>query len=244
MFSLRAVRASGARTAPSNLARAFTTSTPYSKTPSLADLTPEGVESFDSKQRAFRQKLSQQQKQKDASQFRSTSSPAPTAPSASNASLQSQLDSVASGSYSSSSTEATSAATGEQESGKRKGALSSLIYGTKEGREMEQEMEQSFSQVLARGKYVHSIVFHNVKPDKVDEYVDLVGNWYPKMAAMPENKVHLVGSWRTEVGDAETFGEPATVSVMRRDNNHGSSHLGIPTIPRIPSVSPPDLHSP
>ncbi|KAH7382071.1 hypothetical protein BKA64DRAFT_684862 [Cadophora sp. MPI-SDFR-AT-0126] len=87
----------------------------------------------------------------------------------------------------------------------RKGKLSSLIYGTKEGREMDREIEHSFSQVLARGKYVHSIVFHQVKPDKVDEYVDLVGNWYPKMAGMEENKVHLVGSWRTEVGDCDTF---------------------------------------
>lgn len=73
---------------------------------------------------------------------------------------------------------------------------------------MDREIEHSFSQVLARGKYVHSIVFHDVKPDKVDEYVDLVGSWYPRMAGMPENKVHLVGSWRTEVGDCDTFGEP------------------------------------
>lgn len=72
---------------------------------------------------------------------------------------------------------------------------------------MDREIEHSFSQVLARGKYVHSIVFHEVKPDKVDEYVKLVGGWYPKMASMPENKVHLVGSWRTEVGDCDTFGK-------------------------------------
>ena len=71
---------------------------------------------------------------------------------------------------------------------------------------MDKEMERSFSEVLARGKYVHSIVFHEVKPDKVDEYVQLVGEWYPKMANMPENKVNLVGSWRTEVGDSDTFG--------------------------------------
>jgi hypothetical protein len=71
---------------------------------------------------------------------------------------------------------------------------------------MDQEIEKSFSQVLARGKYVHSIVLHSVKPDKVDEYVKLVGDWYPKVAATPENHVHLVGSWRTEVGDCDTFG--------------------------------------
>src|SRR6195952_1102069 len=95
----------------------------------------------------------------------------------------------------------------EQENAKSKGKLSSLISGTKEGRQMDKEMEHSFSQVLARGKYVHSIVFHEVKPDKVDEYVKLVGEWYPKMAGEPENKVHLVGSWRTEVGDCDTFGK-------------------------------------
>jgi len=95
----------------------------------------------------------------------------------------------------------------EHESGKKKsGPLSSLIYGTPEGRELDKDIERSFSQVLARGKYVHSIVFHEVKPDKVEEYNELVGNWYPKMAAIPKNKVHLVGSWRTEVGDCDTFG--------------------------------------
>lgn len=94
-----------------------------------------------------------------------------------------------------------------QEGGKVGGRLSSLIYGTPEGRQLDKDIERSFSQVLARGKYVHSIVFHEVKPDKVDEYVQLVGSWYPRMAAIPENKVHLVGSWRTEVGDCDTFGE-------------------------------------
>jgi hypothetical protein len=94
----------------------------------------------------------------------------------------------------------------EESGGKKKGMVSSLIYGTAEGRELDKDIERSFSQVLARGKYVHSIVFHEVKPDKVDEYVKLVGHWYPKMASMPENKVNLVGSWRTEVGDCDTFG--------------------------------------
>lgn len=93
----------------------------------------------------------------------------------------------------------------EKEPPRKAGPLTNLIYGTKEGRELDAQLEASFSQVLARGKYVHSIVFHEVKPDKVDEYVELVGNWYPRMASLPENKVHLVGSWRTEVGDIDTF---------------------------------------
>ncbi|KAK4995835.1 hypothetical protein LTR66_004434 [Elasticomyces elasticus] len=88
---------------------------------------------------------------------------------------------------------------------KKPGLLTSIVYGTHEGREWDRELERSHSQMLARGKYAHSIVFHEVKPDKVDEYVELVGNWYPRMAGMPENRVHLVGSWRTEVGDCDTF---------------------------------------
>jgi hypothetical protein len=91
--------------------------------------------------------------------------------------------------------------------GKKAGPFTTLIYGTQEGREMDREIERSFSQVLARGKYMHSIVFHEVKPDKVNEYTELVGSWYPRVASMPEMKVNLVGSWRIEVGDCDTFGE-------------------------------------
>jgi len=94
---------------------------------------------------------------------------------------------------------------------KKGGRISNLIYGTPEGRQLDQEMERSFSQLLARGKYVHSIVLHDVKPDKVDEYVKTVGEWYPKVASNPDNKVNLVGSWRTEVGDCDTFGRSRSV---------------------------------
>ncbi|KAK4227366.1 NIPSNAP-domain-containing protein [Podospora fimiseda] len=148
--------------------RAFTTSLFLSSkhTPSLADIQPEQVETFNSRQKEFRAKLAEAQKQREA--------------------------------------RATANAT-EQEPARKAGPLTNLIYGTKEGREMDAQIEASFSQVLARGKYVHSIVFHEVKPKNVDEYVELVGSWYPKIAANPENKVHLVGSWRTEVGDCDTF---------------------------------------
>lgn len=197
-----------------------TTSAHLSKTPSLADVTPSAVPSFNAKQQEFRSKLEGQRKaQLQPSQSRTdgtTSSAvfscnvpsswpeavpaAPTAPDASDASETISSLTLGLGTLS---TAAEPLPNGDKPSGK----LSSLIYGTPEGRKMDQEIEQSFSQVLARGKYVHSIVFHQVKPDAVDEYVELVGNWYPKVAADPDNKVHLVGSWRTEVGDSDTFGK-------------------------------------
>ncbi|KAJ5378325.1 uncharacterized protein N7496_005734 [Penicillium cataractarum] len=92
-----------------------------------------------------------------------------------------------------------------QEAVSKRSPLSSLIYGTDKCHEFDKELARSFSQVLARGKYVHSLVMHEVKPDKVDEYADLVGQWYPRMARIQENCVNLVGSWRTQVGDSDTF---------------------------------------
>lgn len=199
--------------------RSFGTASTLRRAPSISDITPNGAARFDQRQLKFREQLKEEQREKEKqdSQFVTASkspvsSPsiaggATTAPHAGTAgpTLESQGD-LALGSLSTHNTGLARESSFKQESHKRKGAFSSLIYGTQEGRQMDQEIEKSFSQVLARGKYVHSIVFHSVKPDKVDEYVDLVGGWYPRMAKIQENHVNLVGSWRTEVGDCDTFG--------------------------------------
>ena len=197
--------------------RGLSTTATFQRAPSLADITPDGAPKFDERQKEFREGLraAQKAKEKQDSQSNAASNPsmsgsasAPTAQDASNAGSATQaVGDMALGSLSTHDTEAAREASSQQETSKRKGALSSLIYGTQEGQKMDQEIEKSFSQVLARGKYVHSIVFHSVKPDKVDEYTELVGNWYPSVANREANHVHLVGSWRTEVGDCDTFGE-------------------------------------
>lgn len=163
MLTRRIARAAVA--APRSL-RAFSSTAAAQRTPILADITPEGVDSFNSRQKEFREQLVKAQQEREARKRAELST---------------------------------------QEPDRSDGLLSRVIYGTKEGREMDAQLEASFSAVLARGKYVHSIVFHEVKPDKVDEYIELVGNWYSRMASREENKVHLVGSWRTEVGDCDTF---------------------------------------
>ena len=203
----------------SSLVRAFTTSAlcrEPARSPGLGDITPDGTEAFNTRQKEFRDGLEAAKKRKDQAESQSsfTISPSPPAASASD-SASGVFESLGLGSLSTAprAEEARQAET--DTSTKRSGKLSSLIYGTPEGQQLDKEMERSFSQVLARGKYVHSIVFHDVKPDKVDEYVELVGSWYPKMANMPENKVHLVGSWRTEVGDCDTFGESIDLYIVR-----------------------------
>ncbi|KAJ4857015.1 NIPSNAP domain-containing protein [Trichoderma breve] len=168
MLAQRLSRRAAAAAPRAGVRALATTALRQKHTPSMGDINPTAgsVETFNEKQRAFREQLVEAQKERGA---RATAS----------------------------------ATSGEPD--RKQGPLTNLIYGTKEGREMEAQMEASFSQVLARGKYVHSIVFHEVQPDKVDEYVKLTGEFYPKMANTPENKVHLVGSWRTEVGDCDTF---------------------------------------
>lgn len=217
----------------SSLVRPFTTSATAYRSPSIRDLTPDSAEEFTARQKEFRENLEAARRQReqqesqsvDASASGSTSSPisrdrpreyatAPTAPHASNASsthgravfdAADILDQKGLGSLSSHRSLGDEQLLDSSQSPKR-GPLSSLIYGTREGQQLDKDIERSFSQVLARGKYVHSIVFHEVKPDKVDEYVDLVGQWYPRMAGTEENRVNLVGSWRTQVGDNDTFG--------------------------------------
>ena len=192
-----------------SLFRAFTTSSVLRdprRSPAMSDITHDSASIFDQKQKEFRDGLEAARKRKEQADSQSLAASASESSSAS-ATVASHLsETLGLGSLSTapSTEEARQAET--DTSTKRGGALSSLIYGTPEGRAMDKEMEKSFSQVLARGKYVHSIVFHDVKPDKVDEYVELVGNWYPKMANDPDHHVHLVGSWRTEVGECETFG--------------------------------------
>ncbi|KAI9784242.1 MAG: hypothetical protein M1816_000914 [Peltula sp. TS41687] len=167
-----------------------------------------GVASFDAKQKEFRAKTAAAQRAREEAESQSLrgklGSSEAIASSSNSSTSYSILDSPGLGSLSTANTEAKAAADSDN-AHKRKGPLSTLIYGTEEGQQMDKEIERSYSQVLARGKYVHSIVFHKVKPDKVDEYVDLVGRWYPRMATMEQNKVNLVGSWRTEVGDCDTF---------------------------------------
>ena len=203
MFALRRVAVGGARFAT---ARALSSTAPslapnLKAVPALADIEPGKQDTFNSKQKEFRERLVEAQRAQEtsASTFSSSSSSSSTTRTDSEGQPLQGLGSLSIGNKESIAD--ASAKTPER----KPGPISNLLYGTKEGRELDAQIEASFSQVLARGKYMHSILIHQVMPDKVAEYVALVGEWYPKMAGLPENKVHLVGSWRTEVGDCDSF---------------------------------------
>ena len=223
--------------------RAFTTSTScQNRSATIGDINSSGAADFDAKQKQFREDLATAKRKKEQAESQSTVSHPVSIPSSVPVSADSTAQVVDNTTVHDPSAPISQTPLGlgslsiageqrqaEQDtSTKRSGKLSNLIYGTPEGRQLDQEMERSFSQLLARGKYVHSIVFHDVKPDKVDEYVKTVGEWYPKVASNPENKVNLVGSWRTEIGDSDTFGK--LVIFCKTATDFDSSHLGVSTI--------------
>jgi hypothetical protein len=179
--------------------------------PSIGDIDPSRgrVDDFNAKQQAFREKLAAELEKREKEEVAKMQAAAAAAAEAAVASHgegagagdavgTDPADPVGLGSLSTASAEPST---------RRPSLMTNLIYGTKEGREHDAMMEASFSAKIARGKYVHSIVYHQVEPKHVDEYVALVGEWYPKMAQAPELNVHLVGSWRTEIGDCDTFSE-------------------------------------
>ncbi|KAK6353447.1 hypothetical protein TWF696_005411 [Orbilia brochopaga] len=85
------------------------------------------------------------------------------------------------------------------------GVLTKLLHGSSEAQQDTYQIQESYSKVLARGKYVHELVFHRVKPDAIDDYVELIGNEYPRIANDEKAGVKLVGSWYTEIGEGDVF---------------------------------------
>lgn len=72
----------------------------------------------------------------------------------------------------------TSATNGNNDNGKKAPFIHRFLHGNQEAQEeieqAVQERETNFSQKIARGKYVHEFMVHDVKPDCVDKYLELM----------------------------------------------------------------------
>ncbi|KAJ2773724.1 hypothetical protein IWQ56_000875 [Coemansia nantahalensis] len=77
----------------------------------------------------------------------------------------------------------------------------SILHGSEQVR---QETRDTLSKVLARGKYVHEMSTHRVKPGRMDEYKAAVAELYPQIVRNHSPSVKLVGSWETDIGDLDT----------------------------------------
>ncbi|KAJ2638310.1 hypothetical protein GGF44_002815, partial [Coemansia sp. RSA 1694] len=77
----------------------------------------------------------------------------------------------------------------------------SILHGSEQVR---QETKDTLSKVLARGKYVHELSTHRVKPGCMDKYKAIVAELYPLIVRNHSPRVKLVGSWETDIGDLDT----------------------------------------
>ncbi|KAJ2611254.1 hypothetical protein H4S08_003243 [Coemansia sp. RSA 1365] len=77
----------------------------------------------------------------------------------------------------------------------------SILHGSEQVR---QETKDTLSKVLARGKYVHELATHQVRPGCMDEYKAIVSELYPHVVRTHSPGVKLVGSWETDIGDLDT----------------------------------------
>lgn len=59
--------------------------------------------------------------------------------------------------------------------------------------------------MVGRGKYIHELYKHKVKPGRVNEYRKLVEEYYGNLAANKDYDMKLTGSWEVVVGELDTF---------------------------------------
>ncbi|KAL5036332.1 hypothetical protein BDEG_24272 [Batrachochytrium dendrobatidis JEL423] len=85
-----------------------------------------------------------------------------------------------------------------------KSMFNSILRGApnKEGNEPE-ELSVTYSKLMARGKYVHELQVHNVKPEAMDDYIALTAEHYPRIGKDQGSEVKLFGSWTTEIGELD-----------------------------------------
>ncbi|KAG9295417.1 hypothetical protein G9A89_013446 [Geosiphon pyriformis] len=96
--------------------------------------------------------------------------------------------------------------TGDTNNNKPKSKASSIVRSILHGSVLTKEEErQTHSKLVARGKYVHEFQKHKVKPDCVNDYIQLISRHFPRIANDPANSVHLSGSWQTQIGELDTF---------------------------------------
>ncbi len=132
------------------------------RSPSISDITPEVVKKFDQRQKDFRARTVAAQQAREQQESQSSTighvldARHVTSASSASASSASTTASLGLGSLITTRHAGDDAvgkgASSQQTSGTKGGALSSLIYGTPEGRQLDKDLERSFSQVLARGR--------------------------------------------------------------------------------------------
>ena len=111
-----------------------------------------------------------------------------------------------------------------------KGIVNTILHGSSG---MPGTYNETYSKLLSRGKSVHELSIHNVKPEAMDDYKGLIRSSYAKISADSKIPARLFGSFTTEIGELDQAGFYISnlllfVFIIRiYCHNAFSPHLGI-----------------
>ncbi|KII93671.1 hypothetical protein PLICRDRAFT_152597 [Plicaturopsis crispa FD-325 SS-3] len=88
---------------------------------------------------------------------------------------------------------------------RRSVSVKSLLHGSPEAKQAGDLELQQHSRLVARGKYVHGIEVHHVKPEAAEAYKKAAEKYYTGLISDPELHVKLTGDWETVVGVQDTY---------------------------------------
>jgi len=97
--------------------------------------------------------------------------------------------------------------------------LDAILHGSPEAKREGEVAVQQHSRLVGRGKYVHEILVHRVKPSQVDEYRQQIEKYLTGIASDPQFHVKLSGSWEKVVGEQDAF-----VHILEYENYAGHDH--------------------
>lgn len=84
-----------------------------------------------------------------------------------------------------------------------KGIVNSILHGSSG---IPGNFNDTYSKLLSRGKSVHELSIHNVKPEAIDEYKDVIKSLNSRISADPKIPARLFGSFITEIGELDQAG--------------------------------------
>ncbi|KAJ7293060.1 hypothetical protein C8J57DRAFT_1268007 [Mycena rebaudengoi] len=82
--------------------------------------------------------------------------------------------------------------------------IQSLLHGSPEAKQAGEDVLQH-SRLVGRGKYIHGIEVHRVKPDKTEEYKKAAEKYYLGVKNDPDLRTKLTGNWEVIIGEQDTF---------------------------------------
>ncbi|KAK7007048.1 Zn(2)-C6 fungal-type domain-containing protein [Favolaschia claudopus] len=81
----------------------------------------------------------------------------------------------------------------------------SLLHGSPEAKQAGELDTLQHSRLVGRGKYIHAVEIHRVRPDKTQEYKEAAEKYFLGIKNDAELRTKLTGNWEVIIGEQDTF---------------------------------------